>query len=371
MSVFTAPVPTVDLPIASGHNEPNGTVHWVVILDVYDSDPWVVPCDGCTVIENDVCRQEGCDACRGRGWFSETTGLPVKVWWWQPNRAASANWLVHSVVPRMLEAVGYTDDAEKVRNLPEITTERLSKRNAGVGLLETITERVAADARARLERGDHGGWVMTADWADRSHGVWRPAVEAKLDFRLSRLGYWAYYLANEVANLMRARRDQGDLGLNLDGLLDSLLQDHEREASGAYMLEEDVVLGPERPRLHGGGGTRCESRFEVAGVLHQCEVVDPPRADAHHRASTEPGEVRWFDEQNVQVQCTSTLTTAEGFTEMTSLRCGDRLYGHHSKRDGTLEHHWEGPAPADPDDYPDMRFWSDEAAAAIPLPAHS
>lgn len=360
MSVFVAATPSVELPVTSSGDAPAEGVHRAVILDLFDAEPWIVACERCTIVSGTSSRQDGCAACRGRGWFNDITGLPVKLWWWQSDPAAAANWLVHTVLPTMLRAVGWVTDAEMVEGMPKLTAERLRKRVAGVGALEETTGRVAAAARALLPSGEHGGWITPQDWADRSHHAWTLVSDARYDFIVSRLGDRAYMLAIEVANLVRARRDHETTDVDLDALLDDLVADYEQQVSGAYMIEEDVILGPARPRLHQDRSVRCESRVQCAGELVQCEIVDPPRGDSHHRAITRDGEARWLDDENVAVTCPATLTITNMAGDPEVVRCVDHLYGHMEKHDGVRDHHWEGPLPADRDDYPDIRFWTDQ-----------
>ena len=365
MSVFTAATASVELPVTSSSIEPNDGVHRAVILDLFDAEPWIVACEGCTVVSGTSSRQHGCDACRGRGWFNQLTGLPVKLWWWQSDPAAAANWLVRTMLPTMLRAVGWLMDAEAIEGMPKLTEERIRKRIAGVRALEELTGRVAAAARELLPKGEHGGWVTPEDWADRTHHVWTLANEARYDFSASRLGDRAYLLAIEVANLIRARRDHETTDVDLDTLLDDLVTDYEQQASGAYMVEEDIILGPARPQLHRDRSGRCESRVRRAGELVQCEVVDPPRGDTHHRATTADGDLHWLDDDNVSVTCPATMTITNLAGDPEVIQCVDRLYGHLEKLDGVRDHHWEGPVPIDRDDYPDIRFWGDNEVQLV------
>lgn len=368
MSIFTASTPDVTLPITTGKEEPSDTVRWVFILDMFDADPWIIPCEYCTVVEGDSSHQAGCDTCRGRGWFSTTTGLPVKLWWWQSDRAAAANWLIHTATPTLLRAAGYDADADRVDGLPKITAERLAQRITGTGMLEELYRRLHSDFFDRLQaKADSGSsGVEAVHRAVAGHPFWDRARDAYLDFRTSRMGEWAYRITQYAPEIMAERHDgsTADLTPTLDRLVDA----YEDATSGLVMVEEDIVLGPERPALHGAGGARCQSRYEHDGALYRCDVHTPPRSDPHHTATGPDGPLTWTDEDNVDVPCTATLATPlDGAGTTSTVQCVATLYRHPDSRTGDLEHHWYGP---EADGYPDYRSWTDTDDGATAADAH-
>jgi len=365
MSVFTAATPGVTLPVTTGRHEATDTVHWAIVLDMGEAEPWIVPCEQCTVVEGESSHQAGCDACRGRGWFNTNTGLPAKVWWWQSDLAATANWLLHTFTPELLRLAGHGTHADQVDALPTLTEAQLGKRLTGVGMLEQITTALEDE---RHELGNRHGGSTALGLEGRPHPVWAIASDARWEFGRSRLGWWAYRAAcaaHDLIELAGIRDTRPEHPLPLEDTLSNLLEQYEASTGGLMMLEEDIILGPERPTLHGAGGAQCESRFERDGTLYRCEVTVPPRSDLHHVAAGPYGPVRWIDEQNVDVPCTGTLTTRlDG--EDSSVQCEDTRYRHACTVAGAPEHHWFGPEPADPDGYPDVRFWTDtdDGAAA-------
>jgi hypothetical protein len=360
MSVFTAATPGVTLPVTTGRHEPTDTVHWAIVLDMGEAEPWIVPCEQCTVVEGESSHQAGCDACRGRGWFSTATGLPVKVWWWQSDLAASANWLLHTFTPELLRLAGHGAHADQVDALPTLTETQLGKRLTGVGLLERITTELETERRDLWNR--HPG--TTPEGHDGSGDpVWAIASDARWEFGRSRLGWWAYRAAcaaRDLIQLAGIRDTRPEYPLPLEDTFSNLREQYEASTGGLIMLEEDIILGPERPTLHGAGGAQCESRFEHDGTLYRCEVTVPPRSDPHHIAAGPYGPVHWSDEQNVDVRCTATLTsTFAGDSTPVQVQCEDTLYRHEWIGRGVPAHHWYSPEPIDPDGFPDFRSWTD------------
>lgn len=369
MSVFTAPTPDVTLPITTGRREPTDTVHWVAILDLYDAEPWIEPCEHCTVTDADSSHQAGCDNCRGRGWFNTTTGLPVKLWWWQADLGAAANWLIHTLTPTLLRAAGYTDDADRIDKLPRITAEHLTRRITGTGMLEQLHSRLERNLYDRMQTARVGSSsAEPVRLSVTGHPVWDRARNAYLDFRTSRAGEWAYRIAMLAPELIDAEPPGSTAQLTT--LLDDLVDAYENETAGLLMVEEDIILGPERPILHGASGRRCESRYAWNGALHQCAIVTPPRADHHHMVDvpdpTKPDGIdilEWTDDDNVDVRCPSTfIGTIEDRT--LTVQCDDNLHRHPDYPGGVLVHHWMSDTNAPGSDYPDLFTWTDADAAS-------
>lgn len=366
MSVFTASTPNVELPITNGKHQGGDSVVLVAIFDPFDAEPWIEPCENCTVITGESASQTGCERCRGRGWFNTETGLPVKVWWWQTDLGKAANWLLHTFTPTLLRAAGHNDDAERVAGLPKVTADRLDRRIQGAGLLEDISERANRTAWGLLEQHPDGGRMMPRDWRGHDHPVWARARDARLDVCGSRVGLLAFLAAENAANVIRVRREQGESTVDLDALLDDLLDAYEAETAGAIMLEQDAIHGPDRPALHGKGGTRCEARYERDGVLYRCDVTVPPRADVHHTATTPAGVVAWADADTAEVQCPSTHTYINAAGQSATVQCDLPVYRHAQTATGLLDHTWMDVEPLKDDDYADFRAWTDEIGDSVP-----
>lgn len=368
MSVFATATAEVTLPILTERPEPDESTQWTIVLNSEDQAPWIQPCTNCAVVEGRSSHQAGCDVCRGRGWFSTRTGLPVKVWWWEPDRTAAANWLLHTFTPTLLRLAGHSEAAGQVDALPALTEERLGKRLVGTGLLERITDQMEHQAWDMLPAGDLGGKRTPPGWSDYSHPVWARASDARWQFGTSRLGWWAYRAAAAAADLIRVAGISDDLAdptLTFDDLLWNLVDTYDHQTAGLLMLEEDQVLGPELPAPLHDRGFRCESRTERAGIVYQCDIDVARRVDVDHSARGPEGPFTWTDAENIDVPCTATLTTtlADASTPV-QVQCEDTRYRHQWVGRGVPDHHWYSPEPTAPEEFPDFRSWTDTDAGA-------